>query len=60
MDIISGTFRFTLNNYNLYAGFDLVIVLIGLFALSQTISNSNGNHKDFKASTTMSLKDVKD
>ena len=27
MDIISGTFRFTLNNYNLYAGFDLVIVL---------------------------------
>lgn len=59
MDIMSGTFRFTLNNYNLYAGFDLVIVLIGLFALSETISNSNGS-KDFKASTTMSLESVKD
>ena len=46
MDVISGTFRFTLNNYNLYAGFDLVIVLIGLFALSETISNSNGS-KEF-------------
>ena len=54
MDVISGTFRFTLNNYNLYAGFDLVIVLIGLFALSETISNSNGS-KEFKASTTMQL-----
>ena len=54
MDVISGTFRFTLNNYNLYAGFDLVIVLIGLFALSETISNSNGS-KEFKASTTMHL-----
>lgn len=54
MDVISGTFRFTLNNYNLYAGFDLVIVLIGLFALSETISNSNGS-KAFKASTTMQL-----
>ena len=54
MDIMSGTFRFTLNNYNLYAGFDLVIVLIGLFALSETISNSNGS-KEFKASTTMQL-----
>ena len=54
MDVISGTFRFTLNNYNLYAGFDLVIVLIGLFALSETISNSNGS-KEFKASATMHL-----
>lgn len=54
MDVISGTFRFTLNNYNLYAGFDLVIVLIGLFALSETISNSNGS-KEFKASTAMHL-----
>lgn len=40
MDIISGNFRFTFNNYNLYAGFDLVIVLIGLFAISEAIINS--------------------
>ena len=39
MDIISGTFRFNFNNYNLYSVFDLVIVLIGLFAISEAILN---------------------
>ncbi|WP_298064744.1 tripartite tricarboxylate transporter permease [uncultured Cetobacterium sp.] len=41
MDIISGTFRFTLNNYNLYAGLPLVVVLIGLFAISETLLKAN-------------------
>lgn len=59
MDIISGTFRFTLGNYNLYAGFDLVIVLIGLFALSETISNSNGSKK-FSEIEKLNLSEVKD
>ncbi|EGP04305.1 hypothetical protein GEW_10126, partial [Pasteurella multocida subsp. gallicida str. Anand1_poultry] len=34
MDLISGsTMRFAFDNINLYGGFDLVVVLIGLFAL---------------------------
>ncbi|GKX29690.1 C4-dicarboxylate ABC transporter permease [Vallitalea longa] len=38
MDIISGsTMRFTFDNVYLYGGFDLVIVLIGLFALVEII-----------------------
>lgn len=40
MDEVSGVFRFTLNNYNLYAGFSLVVVLIGLFALAETIGKA--------------------
>lgn len=42
MDIISGgVTRFTFNNVNLYGGFDLVIVLIGLFALIEIIINTS-------------------
>ncbi len=41
MDIISGTFRFTLDNYNLYGGLPLVVVLIGLFAISETLLKAN-------------------
>ena len=41
MDIISGTFRFTMDNYNLYAGLPLVVVLIGLFAISETLLKAN-------------------
>lgn len=38
MDLMSGdTMRFTFENINLYSGFDLVVVLIGLFALIEII-----------------------
>ncbi|ADK79788.1 tripartite tricarboxylate transporter permease [Sediminispirochaeta smaragdinae] len=37
IDIMSGTFRFTFGNYNLFGGFDLVIIVTGLFAISETI-----------------------
>lgn len=38
MDLMSGdTMRFTFDNINLYSGFDLVVVLIGLFALIEII-----------------------
>ena len=41
MDLMSGdTMRFTFDNINLYSGFDLVVVLIGLFALIETIHKS--------------------
>ncbi len=37
IDIMSGVFRFTFGNYNLYGGFDLVVIVTGLFALSETL-----------------------
>lgn len=38
MDLMSGdTMRFTFDNINLYSGFDLVVLLIGLFALIEII-----------------------
>lgn len=38
IDLMSGdTMRFTFDNLNLYSGFDLVVVLIGLFALIEII-----------------------
>lgn len=41
MDLMSGdTMRFTFDNINLYSGFDLVVVLIGLFALIEIIHKS--------------------
>ncbi|HHW7449892.1 TPA: tripartite tricarboxylate transporter permease, partial [Pasteurella multocida] len=49
MDLISGsTMRFAFDNINLYGGFDLVVVLIGLFALIEIINKgrdlkSHGN-----------------
>lgn len=41
MDSISGVFRFTFDDFNLYGGLNLVIVLIGLFAISETILNAS-------------------
>lgn len=42
MDLISGgVTRFTFDNVNLYGGFDLVIVLIGLFALIEIMENGS-------------------
>ncbi|MDO4697917.1 MAG: tripartite tricarboxylate transporter permease [Pasteurellaceae bacterium] len=41
MDLMSGdTMRFTFDNLHLYSGFDLVVVLIGLFALIEIIHKS--------------------
>ncbi|MDH2926694.1 tripartite tricarboxylate transporter permease [Lonepinella koalarum] len=42
MDLISGsTMRFAFDNINLYSGFDLVVVLIGLFALIEIINKGS-------------------
>jgi len=46
MDSISGVFRFTFDDFNLYGGLNLVIVLIGLFAISETISNASKYKKN--------------
>jgi putative tricarboxylic transport membrane protein len=35
--VVTGTFRFTFNNTNLYAGFSLVSLLLGLFAIPQMV-----------------------
>lgn len=40
MDKISGTTRFTFGNGNLMAGIDLIIALIGLFAISEIMMKS--------------------
>ena len=40
MDKISGTTRFTFGNVKLTAGIDLIIVLIGLFAISEIMMKS--------------------
>lgn len=58
MDLISGgVTRFTFDNVNLYGGFDLVIVLIGLFALIEIMSNGS---KKVGTSFKASLSDVKE
>lgn len=38
LDPMTGTTRFIFNNINLYSGFDIVICLIGLFALSEILN----------------------
>lgn len=43
MDNISGTTRFTFGNINLMSGIDLIIVLIGLFAISEIMMKSQYN-----------------
>lgn len=45
MDSISGTTRFTFGNINLMAGVDLIIALIGLFAISEIMMKSQYNPK---------------
>lgn len=37
LDPMTGTTRFIFNNINLYSGFDIVVCLIGLFALSEIL-----------------------
>ncbi|WP_373163758.1 tripartite tricarboxylate transporter permease [Agathobaculum sp. Marseille-P7918] len=43
MDNISGTTRFTFGNINLMSGIDLIIALIGLFAISEIMMKSQYN-----------------
>lgn len=50
MDRISGTMRFTFNNYNLFKGIPLIIALIGLFAISEIMMKSQYNPKTDAAS----------
>ena len=45
MDNISGTTRFTFGNLNLMSGIDLIIALIGLFAISEIMMKSQYNPK---------------
>lgn len=62
MDLISGgVTRFTFDNVNLYGGFDLVIVLIGLFALIEIMSNGSKKvgSAEYKANITNTSKDDK-
>jgi len=40
IDPMTGSTRFIFSNINLYSGFDLVICLIGLFALSEVLAKS--------------------
>ena len=53
IDIISGTFRYTFGNYNLFGGFDLVIIVTGLFAISETLMK--GGYKKGKAKEKIDL-----
>jgi putative tricarboxylic transport membrane protein len=45
LDPMTSTTRFIFNNINLYSGFDLVITLIGLFALSEVLNKSKKSKK---------------
>ncbi len=60
MDSISGVFRFTFGDFNLYGGLNLVIVLIGLFAISETISNASKYTKKIKLESITSEKNEDD
>ncbi|MGE4584851.1 MAG: tripartite tricarboxylate transporter permease [Sphaerochaeta sp.] len=45
LDPMTGSTRFIFKNINLYSGFDLVICLIGLFALSEVLSKSKKSNQ---------------
>lgn len=45
IDPMTGSTRYIFNNINLYSGFDLVICLIGLFALSEVLSRGKRSQK---------------
>lgn len=45
IDPMTGSTRFIFNNINLYSGFDLVICLIGLFALSEVLARGKREKK---------------
>lgn len=64
MDNISGTARFTFGNNRLMSGIDLIIALIGLFAISEIMMKSQYNpktdHKTISASAITKDKITKD
>jgi len=64
MDNISGTQRFTFDNINLLRGVDLIIALIGLFAISEILMKSQYNpktdHKTVSASSVTKCKITKE
>ncbi|MDD3424712.1 tripartite tricarboxylate transporter permease, partial [Sphaerochaeta sp.] len=45
LDPMTGSTRYIFKNINLYSGFDLVICLIGLFALSEVLSKSKKSNQ---------------
>ena len=45
LDPMTSNTRFIFNNINLYSGFDLVICLIGLFALSEVLNRSKRSER---------------
>lgn len=55
LDPMTGSTRYIFKNINLYSGFDLVICLIGLFALSEVLSKSKKSNQV----TLSSLDEVK-
>ncbi len=55
LDPMTSNTRFIFNNINLYSGFDLVICLIGLFALSEVLSKSKRSNQ-VRISSMASLK----
>lgn len=64
MDNISGTPRFTFDNINLLRGVDLIIALIGLFAISEILMKSQYNpktdHKTISAKSVTKCKITKE
>lgn len=46
LDPMTGATRFLFGNINLYSGFELVICLIGLFALSEVLQKTGGKKPD--------------
>lgn len=64
MDSISGTTRFTFGKINLMSGIDLIIALIGLFAISEIMMKSQYNpktdHKQVSAASITKCKITKE
>ena len=64
MDNISGTARFTFGSNRLMSGIDLIIALIGLFAISEIMMKSQydpkKDHKTISASAITKDKITKD
>lgn len=46
IDEMTGIFRFTFGNFNLYGGFDLVIIVTGLFAISEAFLKAGYKKSD--------------
>lgn len=60
LDPMTGGTRFIFNNINLYSGFDIVICLIGLFALSAIIGRAKKSDADSSDAGAIQEKVLKD